>query len=133
MSQLDVEIKNGRRGAKLVRHILEHLNRYLSGIQLGITLTSLLLGWVGEPAIAHGLENFLLNHDTKIPDALLHTISFSIALFSISLLHIVLGEQIPKLVAIHHPMATSYFIARPLRIFQLIGYPFIWIFDGLTK
>jgi CBS domain containing-hemolysin-like protein len=133
LSQLEVEIRNGRRWAKLVKHILEHLDHYLSGIQLGITLTSLLLGWVGEPAIAHGLEKFLIGFWTDLPDAIIHTVSFGIALFTISLLHIVLWEQIPKLFAIKNPMRISYLIARPLRIFQILGYPFIWMFDSLTK
>lgn len=69
----------------------------------------------------------------EVPETLLHTFSFGIALFAISLFHIVLGEQIPKLIAIRNPMEVSYFIARPLRLFQIIGYPFIWIFDTLTK
>jgi len=133
LSQLEVEVRNGKRGSKLVYHIVENLNRYLSGIQLGITLTSLLLGWVGEPAIAHGLENFLMNLGFNVPDAVIHTFSFGIALFTISLLHIVLGEQIPKLIAIRHSMSVSYFVARPLRVFQIIGFPFIWLFDGLTQ
>jgi CBS domain containing-hemolysin-like protein len=133
VSQLEIDIRNGKRGAKLVRHILEHLNYYLSGIQLGITLTSLLLGWVGEPAIAHGLEKFLLNLSLEVPDTIIHTLSFGIALFTISLFHIVLWEQIPKLIAIKNPVKISYIIARPLRVFQLVWYPFIWVFDTLTK
>jgi CBS domain containing-hemolysin-like protein len=133
LSQLEVEVRNGKRGSKLVYHIVQNLNQYLSGIQLWITLTSLLLGWVGEPAIAHGLERFLLNLWFDVPDALIHTISFGIALFTISLLHIVLGEQIPKLIAIRHPMRISYFVAQPLRGFQFIGFPFIWLFDSLTQ
>lgn len=133
LSQLEIEVRNGKRGSKLVYHIVQNLNQYLSGIQLWITLTSLLLGWVGEPAIAHGLERFLLNLWFDVPDALIHTFSFGIALFTISLLHIVLGEQIPKLIAIRHPMRVSYFVAQPLRGFQFIGFPFIWLFDSLTQ
>ena len=68
-----------------------------------------------------------------MPDALIHTLSFGIALFTISLLHIVLGEQIPKLVAIRHPMRVSYLVAQPLRGLQFIGFPFIWLFDSLTQ
>lgn len=133
LSQIEVEIRNGKRGSKLVYHIVENLNQYLSGIQLWITLTSLLLGWVGEPAIAHGLERFLLGLGFDVPDTVIHTFSFGIALFTISLLHIVLGEQIPKLIAIRHSISVSYLVARPLRVFQIIGFPFIWLFDSLTQ
>lgn len=133
LSQLEIEVRSGKRGSKLVYHIVQNLNSYLSGIQLGITLTSLLLGWVGEPAIAHGLEEFLTSQNLSFPPAIIHTLAFGIALFCISLLHIVLGEQIPKLVAIRHPMSVSYMVARPLRVFQTVGFPFIWLFDTLTQ
>lgn len=133
LSQLEIEMRNGKRGSKLVYHIVKNLNRYLSGIQLGITLTSLLLGWVGEPAVAHGLESLLMSLNIDAPEAVIHTLAFGVALFTISLLHIVFGEQIPKLLAIQYPMSVSYMIARPLRIFQAIGFPFIWLFDSLTS
>lgn len=99
-SQLELEIKQGKKWALHAKSILTHLDTYLSGIQLGITVASLLLGWVGEPSIARWIVHFLETSDILLSPTIIHAIAFGIALFCITLMHIVFGEQIPKLVAI---------------------------------
>ena len=133
LSQLELEIKNGKKWAILTKKILEHLDSYLSGIQLGITVASLLLGWVGEPTIARWIAYFLEESGIVLSATLIHAIAFGIALFCITLMHIVFGEQIPKLVAIKSPLRIASWISFPLIIFQKIFFPFIWLFDVLTK
>ncbi len=133
LSQLELEIKRGKKWASHTKKILSHLDTYLSGIQLGITVASLLLGWVGEPSIARWISYFLEQGDIIIPSAIIHAIAFGIALFCITLMHIVFGEQIPKLIAIKNPLKIASWISLPLIVFQKIFFPFIWLFDTLTR
>lgn len=133
LSQLELEIKQGKKWALLTKKILERLDSYLSGIQLGITVASLLLGWVGEPTIARWIAYFLEESDIVLSATLIHAIAFGIALFCITLMHIVFGEQIPKLVAIKSPLKIASWISFPLILFQKIFFPFIWLFDTLTQ
>lgn len=133
LSQLELEIKQGKKWASQTKKILEHLDSYLSGIQLGITVASLLLGWVGEPAIATWIAHFLSESDIILSETIIHAIAFGIALFCITLMHIVFGEQIPKLIAIKSPLKIAAWIALPLIMFQKLFFPFIWFFDVLTR
>ena len=132
-SQLELEIKQGKKWALRAKSILSHLDTYLSGIQLGITVASLLLGWVGEPSIARWIVHFLETSDIALSPTLIHALAFGVALFCITLMHIVFGEQIPKLVAIKWPLRIAAWIAFPLMIFQKIFFPFIWLFDIITR
>lgn len=133
LSQLELEIKQGKKWAVITKKILQHLDTYLSGIQLGITVASLLLGWVGEPAIARWIVYFVQLSDIHLSEALIHAFAFGIALFGITLMHIIFGEQIPKLFAIKSPLVIAAWISLPLIIFQKIFFPFIWLFDTLTR
>lgn len=133
LSQLEIEIKRGKKWASQTKKILEHLDSYLSGIQLGITVASLLLGWVGEPSIARWIAHFLELSDVSLSPTIIHAIAFGIALFCITLMHIVFGEQIPKLVAIKSPLRIASWVSLPLILFQKLFFPFIWFFDKLTQ
>lgn len=133
LSQLEVEIKRGKKWASQTKKILEHLDSYLSGIQLGITVASLLMGWVGEPSIARWIAHFLELSDVFLSPTIIHAIAFGIALFCITLMHIVFGEQIPKLVAIKSPLRIASWVSLPLILFQKLFFPFIWFFDRLTQ
>ena len=113
-SRIETLAKTGDRRAKRLLPLLNNLNAYISATQLGITLASLALGWIGEPAIAHLLEAPLHG---RIPEALLHTISFAIAFSIITFLHIVLGELAPKTLALELAERTALAIALPLQIF----------------
>ncbi|NLY40367.1 MAG: HlyC/CorC family transporter [Desulfovibrionales bacterium] len=105
--------------AKLLLRLIDHLNAYISATQLGITLSSLALGWIGEPAIAHLLEFVFLDH---LPPAILHTLSLAIAFSVITFLHIVLGELAPKTIALEQAEKTALAVALPLEIFYRIFY-----------
>lgn len=113
-SRIETLAKTGDRRAKRLLPLLNNLNAYISATQLGITLASLALGWIGEPAIAHLLEAPLHG---RIPEALLHTLSFAIAFSIITFLHIVLGELAPKTLALELAERTALAIALPLQIF----------------
>lgn len=130
-SRLEELVKNGRSNAKLALKMSNNLDSYLSATQLGITLSSLALGWIGEPAVARLLEkpfSALFGSGT----VLLHSVSFAIAFTCITLLHVVAGELIPKSIAIARSERSALAIARPLHIFWLLFYPLIKLFDKLA-
>jgi CBS domain containing-hemolysin-like protein len=111
----------GNRRAKILLYEVDHLNAYISATQLGITLASLALGWIGEPAVAHLLEIPLKG---RVSDTVLHTIAFAVAFSIITFLHIVLGELAPKTIALERAERTALVIAWPLQIFyKLFYYP----------
>ena len=106
---------SGDHRALLLLELLDNLNSYISATQLGITMSSLALGWVGEPALASLLEAPLHG---RVSDALLHTISFTVAFTAITVLHIVLGELAPKTLALERAERVALAIAWPMRIFH---------------
>jgi CBS domain containing-hemolysin-like protein len=120
-SRIESLAESGDRRAGRLLGLLNDLNAYISATQLGITLASLGLGWVGEPAIAHLLEEPLKG---RISETLLHTISFTIAFTIITFLHIVLGELAPKTVALERAEKTALSIAWPMEAFyKLFRWP----------
>lgn len=127
-SRLEELSKNGVANSELALKILHRLDSYLSATQLGITLSSLALGWIGEPAIARLLERLITPY-VQIEGVLLHTISFIIAFTTITLMHVVLGEIVPKSIAIAKAEQSTLVIARPLHIFWVVFNPVIRTFD----
>jgi len=119
-SRIATMAEKGSKRAKLLLRLIDHLNAYISATQLGITLSSLGLGWIGEPAIAGLLTHFLID---RIPPALLHSLSFAIAFSTITFLHIVFGELAPKTIALERAERTALVIALPLEIFYRV---FLW-------
>ena len=130
-TKLEEMAQNGNKRAGIALKITAHLDTYLSAIQLGITLASLGLGWIGEPAVASLLEKLFGTFfaENKI---LLHSVSFGLAFSLITLLHVVLGELIPKSLAIQSTEKFVLMIAYPLYLFKRTFYPFIWVLDTLT-
>jgi CBS domain containing-hemolysin-like protein len=135
-TQIEPLAAEGQRRARLVRHMIRHLDAYLSATQLGITLASLALGWIGEPAFAwiiHPLISPLVGQNPQ----LLHSITVTMSFLVITILHIVLGEQAPKTVAIRKAEGTAMLVAFPLFFFYKITYPAIWVLNqasnGLLK
>jgi CBS domain containing-hemolysin-like protein len=116
-SRIETLAKTGNHRAKRLLPLINNLNAYISATQLGITLASLALGWIGEPAIAHLLERPLQG---RISDTLLHTIAFAVAFSIITLLHIVLGELAPKTLALERAEKTALAIALPIQIFYRV-------------
>ncbi len=109
--------ESGNRQARRVLHQLDHLNAYISATQLGITMASLALGWIGEPAFAHVLEGPLRG---RVSDAWQHTIAFTMAFSLITFLHIVIGELAPKTLALERTEKIALAIAWPLQIFYKV-------------
>jgi CBS domain containing-hemolysin-like protein len=142
-SRLDQLAEEGRGSAKLARYMQSHLDRYIAASQLGITVASLLLGVLGEetfalliePPVARGLQ-FILGDIPQLAaysETISTTVGFAIAIFIITTLHIVLGEQAPKVFAIRSAEETSLFVARPLQIFNRLFGIIIRFLDWLTN
>ncbi len=122
---------HGLRG-RVLRTVRTHLDAYLSACQLGITLASLGLGWIGEPAFARLIEpalGYAGITDLKV----IHSISFAFAFGLISFLHIVIGEQAPKSLAIRRAETVSLYTALPLYVFYWVMYPFIHLLNGAAN
>ena len=130
-TKLEELANEGNRRAKIALKINDQLNTYLSAIQLGITIASLGLGWIGEPAVSKLLE---LGFGYWLSDnpVLLHSISFGVAFSFITLLHVVLGELVPKSLAIQATEKYVLAIAPALYTFNRVFAPFIWVFDHVS-
>ena len=131
-TRIDELVAKGVRRAAATRTVLQDLNAYLSACQLGITLASLGLGWVGKPAFAHLLEP-VLGGLGFWSEATAASISITLAFAIITFLHVVLGELAPKTIAIERAEATALLIAWPIRIFNVLLFPFIWSMNGLAN
>jgi CBS domain containing-hemolysin-like protein len=132
-SQLEVKVKEGNRMAILSKHIVSHLDGYLAATQLGITLASLGLGWIGEPVVSKMIISLMHLVGFEIEPELAHDIALPIAFALITILHIVFGELAPKSLAIQRSEKTTLFIAYPLQFFFIIFRPFIWILNGIAN
>lgn len=130
-SQIDMAVAEKRRGAEAARDVTTHINAYLSACQLGITLASLAIGWLGEPAVSAVLEGPLLA--LGLPEAAIHPICVAVGFFIVTALHVVVGELIPKSFAIFSTEKYALHTAEPLRVFYRITYPIMVIFNGVTN
>jgi len=134
-TRIDALVATGNRRARVTRHILDHLDHYLSACQLGITIASLILGWLAEPAIAQlllaGIDAMGL--EITVSSAVTHGIALAVALTIVTVLHMTVGEQAPKLWAIHRPESTALAIAYPLRLFSAVFRPFIWFINAVSN
>ncbi|HYG35818.1 MAG TPA: hemolysin family protein [Clostridia bacterium] len=124
-TQLEPLASKGLRRAKVAQHTIHNLDAALSATQLGITLASLGLGWIGEPVFVSLLEPLLKALQIESPQVQ-HSISFAVGFSVITFLHIVAGELAPKSLAIRKPVPTSLWVAIPLDWFYRVSYPFIW-------
>lgn len=124
-TQLDQLAAEGSARGRLAAHIIDHIDSYLSACQVGITMASLGLGWIGEPGVA-ALIAPLFGWLIEQNETLFHVVSFAIAFALITYLHIVVGEQAPKYFAIQRALTTSLWLAYPLHVFYRVAYPFIW-------
>ena len=132
-SQLELRLRTGSKSAKLAKSLTENLDAYLSATQLGITLASLGLGWIGESVVADIIKEVLLIFGFSLSVELTHQIALPIAFVTITILHIVFGELAPKSVAIQRPESVSLIISIPLRIFYILFKPFIWILNSFAN
>jgi len=134
-SQIEVTAKSGNRVAKTAKHILQHLDGYLAATQLGITLASLGLGWVGEEVMEHIISNilFAFNANPEFIKSFTTTVSPIVAFTIITILHIVFGELAPKSLAIQKPIAITMGVSLPLHFFYLVFRPFIMLLNGFAN
>ncbi len=132
-SQIQLKAAEGNSMAKQAEHIIKHLDEYLSATQLGITLASLALGWVGESAMHHVIENIFHYFNFNIAETVVTTISLVLSFLLITVMHIVFGELIPKSIAIRKSEQTSMVIAMPLRAFYTVFKPFIWSMNHMSN
>ena len=130
-TQVDRLVQEGRATAHLVKDATRSLDVYLSVCQLGITISSLGLGWIGEPAFAHLLEPLL--EPLGVPEGSVHVIAFALAFGTITFLHVVFGELAPKSVAIANAEGTSLFVAPFMKFFYYLFLPGIYVFNGTAN
>jgi CBS domain containing-hemolysin-like protein len=127
----EIEERSGRR-VEAARTIVRHLDTYLSSTQLGVTLSSLALGWIGEPAFAHLVEAPLAAVGVLSP-RIVQGVAFAVAFSIISVLHIVLGELAPKSLAIRFALPVALWIAIPLHLFTRVAWPAIWLLNSTAN
>ncbi len=122
--------KEGNSTAKIAIHALEHLDKYIAAVQLGITISSIGIGWVGEGAIAKLIAPMFSFWPFLGKDIAVHSVSVTIAFSLITLLHVVIGELMPKSIALQYPERTTLFVTRPMAFITKIFTPFIFILNG---
>jgi len=130
-SRIDQLIEEGNKNAFAVKKVTSNLDEYLSACQLGITVTALGIGWIGEETIQHLLSPLL--YVIHIPEAAITILSFSLAFSIITFIHVVIGELAPKTFAIHKAEQISLWAATPLILFYKVLYPFIWLLNGSSR
>jgi CBS domain containing-hemolysin-like protein len=130
-SRIEQLIAEGIKGAKAAKHVTTHLDEYLSACQLGITVTALGLGWLGEPTV----ESLLLPlfQMLELNEAVAHVLSFGLAFASVTFLHVVIGELAPKTIAIQRAEQITLLFSKPLIFFYKVMYPFIWILNHSAR
>jgi CBS domain containing-hemolysin-like protein len=133
-SRIDEMAAAGDRAARNVQGALVHLDRYIAGTQLGITIASLALGWVGEPAMAVLFDGILGLFGLPPASAGVHSaVALAFSFFLLTFLHIVLGELAPKSLALVNPEGVAKFVTTPLKLFSRVMSPMIWLFNGAAN
>ncbi|NAW51137.1 DUF21 domain-containing protein [Elizabethkingia argentiflava] len=132
-SQIQIKAAEGNILAKKAESIIKHMDAYLSATQLGITLASLALGWVGESALHHVFQDLFYRLGIEIPDSSITTISVVSSFLIITMMHIVFGELVPKSIAIRKSESTTFFVAYPMILFYNVFKPFIWLMNSFSN
>jgi len=129
-TRIEAMIRRGDRRAQVALAVMQNITRYISGTQLGITLTSLGLGWVGEPALAEPLARLFAGLPQALATAAAHGAAVTLAFVLITFMHVVLGELVPKGLALLYPETLGRWLARPLTLFTVVTNPFIWLLNS---
>ncbi len=132
-SQIELRARKGSKLAKLAKKITRNLDTYLSATQLGITLASLGLGWIGEPVVAVIITNMFQFFNLSLSPETVHSISLPVAFISITIMHIVFGELAPKSLAIQRSEQVALFTSGPLMAFYYVFSPFIWLLNSFAN
>ena len=132
-SQLEMKVQSGSQVAIIAKNIVSKLDKYLAATQLGVTLASLGLGWIGEPVVSKIIIKVMTLFGVVMDTELSHQIALPTAFLIITVLHIVFGELAPKSIAIQRPQRTVLIIALPLQFFYYVFRPFIWALNGFAN
>ncbi len=129
-----IQMRAGRSAvARVAESVVGHLDSYLAATQLGVTLASLGLGWIGEPVVGAIILNTMSGLGLEPDPAMAHRVALPVAFATITVLHIVFGELAPKSMAIRYPTRTTLWVAIPLKFFYYLFRPFIWLLNGLAN
>lgn len=123
--------QEGNKNAIVLKKVIQNLDGYLSACQLGITITALGLGWIGEPTFQRFIEPII--SALHLPDSATRTLSFLTVFGLVTFLHVVVGELAPKTAAIIKAESISLLVARPLHWFYIIAFPLIWLLNGSAR
>ncbi|HEY1381249.1 MAG TPA: hemolysin family protein [Gemmataceae bacterium] len=129
-TRVEEMVRQGRRGAKTVAAAVEHLDRTIAATQLGITLASIALGWMGEPAMARILDPLFDFLPEPLATWATHSVATAVAFLFITFLHVVFGELIPKTMALQQPDDTALWVAQPLVVFAKLTRPLVVLMNG---
>lgn len=130
-SRIDQLVAEGKKGALSAKKVITHLDEYLSACQLGITVTAMGLGWLGEPTVARMLNPLFIRWEFN--DSLTHILSLGIAFIIMTYLHVVVGELAPKTFSIQKSEAVTLLFAPSIIVFYKVMYPFIWVLNGSAR
>ncbi|MBM3888776.1 MAG: HlyC/CorC family transporter [Verrucomicrobia bacterium] len=130
-SRVEELVAAGHARARVVQGAMRDLDRYIAGTQIGITMASLALGWIGEPALAHLIEPMLGWMPASAAVVTSHGIAVGVAFVLITFLHVVFGELVPKSVALQRTEPTALWVAEPMKFFVGLFQPLIWALNGL--
>lgn len=119
--------KDGNVDAKLALKALEDMNFFIAAVQVGVTIASIGIGWFGSPTVEKMMSH-ILNYFPANP-YLAHTVTAIVAFIVVTFLHVVIGEQVPKCIALQYPERISLYVARPMDLFMTISKPFVWILN----
>ena len=129
-TRIEQLVKEGNSNAKLAMKAIEDLDKFVAAVQLGVTISSLGLGWVGESTLARIIDPVFAFLPGISKTLATHTVSVTIAFCLITFLHVVLGELIPKSIALEYTEKTALWVARPMHGISFVFTPFIWLLNG---
>lgn len=129
-TRLREKAKEGNRLAKVAEALVQNLDEAIAATQLGITIASLLVGWIGENTLAEVFMQFFKFLPTPWSLAASHSVAVAAAFALITLMHVVIGELIPKGVSIRYPNRTAIYLSQPMRIAMIVFTPFVWVLNG---
>jgi CBS domain containing-hemolysin-like protein len=132
-TRIDQLIAEGHHGARAVRRAITYPDNYIAATQLGITMASLGLGWIGEPALASMIQPGFVFLPASIAVTTAHSIAVAIAFAIVTALHIVLGELAPKTIALEHSESTALLVVKPTELFMRVFSPFIRLLNGMGQ
>src|SRR5262245_19396987 len=132
-TRIDQLIAEGHRGARAVRRAVSDPDSYIAATQLGITMASIGLGWIGEPALASMIQPVFAFLPAAIAENTTHSVAVAIAFAIVTALHITLGELAPKTIALDKPEATALLVAKPTELFMKAFRPFIRLLNGTGR